>query len=120
MQIDNHLYQEIKDYCILNNLKTRDFIHNLLKEAFLKEKYGDTPFIFNNKKETSIEIKKEEKEIKNIEVLTEKNEIIENITENIIKNEDFSIKEPIIETKIIEEIEELKPQNKIKTKRKLK
>ena len=49
MQIDKQIYDEINEYCKLNNLKTRDFIHKLLKEAFLKEKYGDTPFAFNKK-----------------------------------------------------------------------
>lgn len=46
MQIDKKLYDEINDYCKLNNLKTKDFIHNILKDAFLKEKYGDSPFFF--------------------------------------------------------------------------
>lgn len=44
MQIDKKIYNEINEYCKDNNLKTRDFIHKLLKEAFLKEKYGDSPF----------------------------------------------------------------------------
>ena len=44
MQLDNKLYNEIKEYCELNGLKTRDFIHRILKDAFLREKYGDTPF----------------------------------------------------------------------------
>lgn len=47
MQIDKNLYDEINEYCKLNSLKTRDFIHNLLREAFMKEKYGDSPFAFN-------------------------------------------------------------------------
>lgn len=49
MQIDKQIYDEINEYCKLNNLKTRDFIHKLLKEAFIKEKYGETPFAFNKK-----------------------------------------------------------------------
>lgn len=49
MQIDKQIYDEINEYCKLNNLKTRDFIHKLLKEAFIKEKYGDTPFAFHKK-----------------------------------------------------------------------
>lgn len=70
MQIDKQIYDEINEYCKLNNLKTRDFIHKLLKEAFLKEKYGDSPFAFNKKtenivKETepTIEIKEEKNDI---------------------------------------------------------
>ncbi len=44
MQIDKKLYEEINEYCKLNDLKTRDFIHKLLKESFLKEKFGESPF----------------------------------------------------------------------------
>jgi hypothetical protein len=54
MQLDKKLYDEINEYCKLNNLKTRDFVHNLLKDAFLKEKYGDTPF-YNYKKDILLE-----------------------------------------------------------------
>jgi hypothetical protein len=53
MQLDKSLYDEINDYCKLNSLKTRDFIHKILKEAFLKEKYGDSPFAFYKKNETT-------------------------------------------------------------------
>ena len=66
MQIDKHLYDEINEYCKLNELKTRDFIHKILREAFNKEKFGESPFAFNKKtenfvKETepAIEIKEE-------------------------------------------------------------
>ena len=45
MEIDKKLYTEINEYCKLNNLKTRDFIHKNLKEGFMKEKYGESPFI---------------------------------------------------------------------------
>lgn len=45
MELDKKLYAEINDYCKLNGLKTRDFIHKILKDAFLKEKYADTPFM---------------------------------------------------------------------------
>lgn len=45
MEIDKRLYDEINEYCKLNGLKTRDFIHKILKEGFMKEKYGESPFI---------------------------------------------------------------------------
>lgn len=44
MELDKKLYSEINEYCQENGLKTRDFIHKILKEAFLREKYGDSPF----------------------------------------------------------------------------
>lgn len=47
MQLDRQIYDEINEYCKFNGLKTRDFIHKLLKEAFMKEKYGNAPFVFN-------------------------------------------------------------------------
>jgi hypothetical protein len=53
MQLDSKLYDEINAYCKINSLKTRDFIHKILKEAFLKEKYGDSPFAFNKKIKTA-------------------------------------------------------------------
>lgn len=79
MQLDNKLYQEIKEYCELNNLKTRDFIHNILKEAFLKEKYGESPF---NKK--------------NVDVTPNREEILDNFIRNVtpqieIENENNEI-----------------------------
>ena len=70
MQIDKRLYDEINEYCKLNELKTRDFIHKILREAFNKEKFGESPFAFNKKtenivKETepTIEIKEEKNDI---------------------------------------------------------
>jgi hypothetical protein len=66
MQLDKELYNEIKEFCELNELKTRDFIHNILKEAFLKEKYGESPF---NKK--------------NVDVIPNREEILDNFIRNI-------------------------------------
>ena len=43
MEIDKELYKEIKDFCVLNNLKPKEYIHRLLKEAFMKDKYGEKP-----------------------------------------------------------------------------
>lgn len=70
MQIDKHLYDEINEYCKLNELKTRDFIHKILREAFNKEKFGESPFAFNKKTENivkktepTIEIKEEKDDI---------------------------------------------------------
>lgn len=48
MKIDKKLYQDIKEFCELNEIKTDDFINKILKESFLKEKYGDSPFTKNN------------------------------------------------------------------------
>lgn len=86
MQLDNKLYQEIKEYCELNNLKTRDFIHNILKEAFLKEKYGESPF---NKKNVDVTLNREEildNFIRNITPQIEiENEINEIVSDNFFE-----------------------------------
>lgn len=58
MEIDKELYKEIKEYCELNGLKARDYIHNLLKKAFISDKYGDRPMV------NPIKIKKAEEGIK--------------------------------------------------------
>lgn len=51
MEIEKKLYDDIKSYCKLNNLKVNSFINNLLKKAFNVEKYGESPFVL--KKNTS-------------------------------------------------------------------
>lgn len=55
MQLDKKLYDEINEYCKINGLKTRDFIHKKLQEAFLLEKYGDKPFFSFSIKSVPIE-----------------------------------------------------------------
>ena len=42
--IDDKLYNEIKDYCNLNNLKVSTLCSDLLKKALNELKYGDIPF----------------------------------------------------------------------------
>lgn len=44
VEIDKKLYSDIKEYCKINNLIIKDFINKLLKQAFMVEKYGETPF----------------------------------------------------------------------------
>lgn len=123
MQIDKQIYDEINEYCKLNNLKARDFIHKLLKEAFLKEKYGDSPFAFNKKTENIV------KETEStIEVKEEKNDIPKNDDIKLdlvmkVFNETLGSKispvEPIPEP--VEQVETKKEENlKPKKKRTLK
>ena len=44
VEIDEKLYNDIKVYCSLNALKIKAFVNELLKKAFIIEKYGETPF----------------------------------------------------------------------------
>lgn len=115
MQIDKELYIEINEYCKLNGLKTRDFIHKILNEAFLKEKYGDTPF-FTFKKEAKVENNNNNQNIQ----ITNENKMLEERQREIgtelsnlqiIKTNEES--EHLI---IINETDEVKPQPKKKRK----
>ena len=45
VEIKEELYQDIKDYCKINNLKIIKFVNELLEKQFLIEKYGDAPFM---------------------------------------------------------------------------
>jgi hypothetical protein len=123
MQIDKQLYDEIHEYCKLNELKTRDFIHKILREAFNKEKFGDSPFAFNKKTENIV------KETETtIEIKEEKNNIPKNDDKNLdlvmkVFNETLGSKispvEPIPEP--VEQVETKKEENlKPKKKRTLK
>ena len=47
MRIDSNLKKDIENYCALNGLNADVFTNKILKKAFLVEKYGDKPNIFN-------------------------------------------------------------------------
>ena len=51
IKIDDKLKEEIKQYCTLNKLKMGEFVNKLLKESFIREKYGEKPPMF--RKETA-------------------------------------------------------------------
>lgn len=44
IQVQNDLYDEIKEFCDVNELKINVFINELLQKGLMIEKYGDTPF----------------------------------------------------------------------------
>ena len=121
MQLDKQLYDEINDYCKLNNLKTRDFIHRILREAFNTEKYGNSPFAFNRKAETVNEEVKPIVEIKEDKVDTTEND---NITSDLVMevfNETFDNKITPVQTIPLPDKEpqiEPKKEEKIKVKKK--
>lgn len=115
MQLDKELYVEINEYCKLNGLKTREFIHKILNEAFLKEKYGDTPF-FSLKKETKVENNNENKmfEERQKEIVTELSSV-----QFFKTNEEKVIPKKIEESEhliTINTSEKIKPQPKRKRK----
>lgn len=86
MEIDKSLYNEIKAYCEINGLNTREYIHRLLKKAFMVDKYGEVPMIFNKKEPEPIIEEKIEKivvsEEKNIENFEKEDEWVNDNEEN--------------------------------------
>ena len=109
MVLDKQLYDEISEYCKMNNIKTRDFIHEILREAFMVKKYGNAPFAFL-KAENKVETKKETPVIvPEIPVQTYKE------AENVVKEEVVIETTPVITEK---EIVKSQIEDKPKTKKK--
>ena len=50
--IEPKLFAQIKEYCTLNSLSPTGYINSLLKDAFMRDKYGDRPFQTKVKAET--------------------------------------------------------------------
>lgn len=64
VEIEQKLYNDIKEYCKLNHLVIKDFVNKLLRKAFTIEKYGEKPFMVeptNKVKENYFENKTEKK-----------------------------------------------------------
>ena len=60
MEVDKKLYEEIKEYCTLNGLKPKEYINDLLKKAFMEDKYGNKPFMTNKIRVESVLVKADE------------------------------------------------------------
>ena len=54
VNIEDKLYEDIREYCKLNKLTISVFVNDLLKKNFMVEKYNDAPPFFK-KKEPEIE-----------------------------------------------------------------
>ena len=76
--ISDSLYQDIKEYCQLNNIKTNEFINNMLREGFMIEKYGTSPFDNFRKK-----IEDDTVEIKSVSVSNTNNQIPKDLVPEI-------------------------------------
>lgn len=108
MEIDKALYSEIKAYCDINGLKPREYVHKLLKKAFMEDKYGKMPEVL---------IKKHKEDEMEVHVKPNKGvEIIE--TTVVLTKEEVSEPkpEPAIEKREIEIKSETKPVKSKKTK----
>ena len=51
VNIEDKLYQDIKEYCKLNKLTISVLVNDLLKKNFMVEKYDDAPPFFKKKSE---------------------------------------------------------------------
>ena len=109
--IETKLHNEIKEYCKLNNLKVNIFINELLKKAFMREKYGEAPF--NVKPKISTELNIRELSPPYNEPINANTQISEMFSENLVVGVSSQT-----ENTIINEITTEKMQTKTK-KRKL-
>ena len=117
--IETKLHNEIKEYCKLNNLKVNIFINELLKKAFMREKYGETPF--NVKPKISTELNVPELSPPYNEPITANTQVPKILSENevVCSNENLTVGvSSQTENTIINEITTEKIQTKTK-KRKL-
>lgn len=83
VDIDKKLYNEIKEYCKINNLRIGVFINEILKKGFYIEKYGMAPFSSLNKSEVKAEAKEIEPSLNTIQTSDDEKKIKE---EDIILN----------------------------------
>lgn len=65
VEIKDEIYDEIKEFCKINNLKINKFINEIVQKQFMIEKYGDAPFINFGKKilEDNNQVQKQYEEI---------------------------------------------------------
>jgi hypothetical protein len=67
VDIKDKIYKSISEYCRTNHLVIKDYINDLLNKSFMRDKYGDRPFVSERPVEVEIEVKKNE-ETKEYEV----------------------------------------------------
>lgn len=95
MEIDKKLLEDIKNYCELNNLKPNKFVNDLLRKAFMVEKYGEAPPFVKKPKPIQQEITEtSEKEIKTYETVITETKKEEEKDEIPQKNDIFVEKKP--------------------------
>ena len=83
VNIEDKLYEEIREYCRLNKLTISVFVNDLLKKNFMVEKYDDAPPFF----------KKKEPDVESIPVDVKK--IVEEKTPEEFKQEYLAEPEPV-------------------------
>lgn len=81
MAIDNKLYDEIKEYCKLNNLKVNEFINKIIRTGFNIEKYGNCPPFFVKNEANKLESLLLNNSINDVKIDDKGND---NVNDNII------------------------------------
>lgn len=124
MEIDKELYKQIKEYCELNGLKVKDYINNLLSEAFMKEKYGERPGFIVIKQDKSKVEKAEEnfsKVIEDVGGSDKYNDMVSDLifNDNVAKNEESDKQVPVLDTvsREVSQKEEVKEERKVKKRK---
>lgn len=58
IEIDIKLIKDIEEYCLINDIQNpSNYVTKLLKKAFMEEKYGKKPDIFNTQEKENPSIK---------------------------------------------------------------
>jgi hypothetical protein len=108
VEITDRTFEDLREYCKLNDLKIGQFADKLIREGLMIEMYGDVPFTNYRKPVQETTIEEFEKGFKNAIVEGESNYLV---NENAIKAIDKETKDRMIET--MEKVEAEHPQTYI-------
>ena len=108
VEITDRTFEDLREYCKLNDLKIGQFADKLIREGLMIEMYGDVPFTNYRKPIQETTIEEFEKGFKNAIVEGESNYLV---NENGIKAIDKETKDCMIET--MEKVEAEHPQTYI-------
>ena len=108
VEITDRTFEDLREYCKLNDLKIGQFADKLIREGLMIEMYGDVPFTNYRKPVQETTIEEFEKGFKNAIVEGESNYLV---NENGIKAIDKETKDRMVET--MEKVEAEHPQTYI-------
>jgi NurA-like 5'-3' nuclease len=100
IRIKEGVYNQISEYCKMNNMTISDFCSDQLENAILSEKYGDTPFGTMVKTPRVVET--------DVKTVTPDNAQKENISTTFVETE----KPNIVEVDLTKKVEEVPTQRK--------
>jgi len=109
VNIEDKLYQDIKEYCKLNKLTISVFVNDLLKNTFMVEKYDDAPPFFKKKKVEEVESATVTGTLKSDGTFEQKSVEIKRVMENGQTQEEFK-QQFLAEPEPIKKKEYVKPE----------